>query len=81
MALMPRVQPLLHEAMKMILQDCPDSTATLQSLSEENSRRDLYRKDEGDGSHPSAFQFRLRARQYPDLFDLIRPDKVKYIGT
>lgn len=78
--LVPRIQPFLHEAMRTILLGYPNHTATLEILGEENSRRDLYRQKKGDGSHPQPFQFMLRARKYPDWFDFIPPDKVKYIG-
>ena len=78
MPLMQRDQPLLHEAMRAILLDRPERTATLEVLSEENARRDLYRKE--DGQHPEPFQFRLRARQYAKWFDLLPADRIRYIG-
>ena len=30
----------------------PNRTTTLQTLSEENAQRDLYRQEKGDGPHP-----------------------------
>jgi hypothetical protein len=76
---MPRNQPKLHEAMRIILQGQPNSTATLQTLSEENIRLDLYRQDHGDGPHPLPFQFKLRTLDYPE-FEFSAPDKVRYLG-
>jgi hypothetical protein len=70
MTLMSRNQPELHEAMRMILVEQPDQAATLQTLSDENVRRDLYRMSKGDGPHPPPNQFRLRARRYPNEFDV-----------
>ena len=58
----------------------PNRTTTLQTLSEENAQRDLYRQEKGDGPHPQPFQFALRAREYPTWFDFLPPDRVKYIG-
>ena len=80
MRVMPRIQPLLHEAMRTILLDFPDRVATLEALSKENIKRDLYRQKKGEGRHPQPFQFRLRALQYPGWFDFLPPDTVKYIG-
>ena len=62
---MPHVQPTLHEAMRRILIDAPGRTSTLQFLSDENARRDLYRR--GDGLHPFPQQFRRRALRYSKL--------------
>ena len=77
---MPRVQPLLHEAMQTILIACHDRTATIEYLSEENAKRDLYRRGKGDGILPPPKQFRDRARQRPDWFELAPPNKIRYIG-
>ncbi len=80
MPCMPRAQPFLHEAMRMILLDCPEHTATIEVLSEQNAQRDLYRQEDGDGKHPEPFQFELRARDRVDWFELVPPNEVKYIG-
>lgn len=66
--------------MRAILLDYPDRTATLDTLSKENANRDLYRQEQGDGRHPEPFQFKLRAQKYPEWFDFLPPDRVKYIG-
>lgn len=76
---MPRNQPTLHEAMRTILLDQPGQTATLQTLSEENIRLDLYRQDSGDGPHPLPIQFKLRTFDHPE-FEFSEPDKVRYVG-
>ena len=79
---MPRNQPKLHEAMRTILLDHRDRSATLQELSRENAQRDLYRKEKGGGSHPPAHQFRSRARhpKYRSLLDFLPPNVIRYIG-
>jgi hypothetical protein len=79
MPFMPRKQPKLHEAMRTILLEQPSHTATLQMLSDENSRRDLYRMSKGDGPTPRPDQFRLRTLHYPE-FEFLPPDKVRYVG-
>jgi len=66
--------------MRMILRDYPDCTATIEVLSAENARRDLYRQGKGDGGHPKTFQFELRARKYPEWFELLDSDRIRYIG-
>lgn len=76
---MPRKQPTLQEAMRIILLEQPDRTATLQTLSEENVRRDLYRQKKGDGAHPLPDQFRLRTIHHPEL-EFLPPDKIRYVG-
>ena len=80
MVAMPRIQPLLHEAMRTILVACPGRTATIQHLSKENAERDLYRRGKGDGILPPPKQFRDRARQRTDWFELVSPNEVRYIG-
>ena len=74
---MPRTQHKLHEAMRTILLTQPQRTATLQQLFDKNVEHDLYRQDKGNGSHPPADQFRLRAKRYPKLFDFFPPDRVR----
>lgn len=69
----------LHEAMREILLYQPERTATLQTLYDENVRRDLYHQDDGNGSHPPPEQFKLRTLHYRE-FEFIPPDRVRYIG-
>jgi hypothetical protein len=73
---MPGIQQALHEAMRDILSTEPDRTATLQRLSEENARRDLYRQKKGDGQHPLPFQFKLRSLHHAD-FEFVAPDIIR----
>jgi hypothetical protein len=74
---MRREQPKLHEAMRTILATEPEHTATLDRLSEENARLDLYRKR--DGAHPRPHQFKLRTLHY-EQFEFLPPDRVRYVG-
>lgn len=59
----------LHEAMQMVLNDCPNKSATTDFISEEIAKRNLYRQKTGGVAHPA--QIFLRARKYPHLFELI----------
>lgn len=79
---MPRVKPTLHGAMKTILLRELGRTATLQFLSQEIERGDLWRRP-SDGRYPEVFQIRLRAMRayYQDRFEMVPPDKVRYIGA
>ncbi len=79
MRFMSRQQPTLHEAMRIILLQQPQHTATLQVLSDENRRQDLYRKNKGDGLYPVPDQFKLRTFHYPE-FQFLPPDTVRYVG-
>jgi len=65
----------LHEAMRVVLQGCTNRTATFSFLSSEIAKRGLYRQKEG-GVAPAS-QIRLRAKNYPKLFEIIPPDKVR----
>jgi hypothetical protein len=76
---MPRIQPTLHDAMRAILKSQPAGIATLQLLAEKNRELDLYRQDHGDGRYPEEVQFKLRAMQYPRMFDFVPPDKVQLL--
>jgi hypothetical protein len=58
----------LHEAMAIILDECPNKSATTVFLSDEISKRNLYKQKTGGIAH--SVQIFLRARRYPDLFEL-----------
>ena len=58
----------LHEAMEVILKECPNRTASFQFLSDEIWRLGLYTQKSGDKAPPG--QIRLRARNYPQ-FEII----------
>jgi len=68
-------QLTLHEAMRIILQEFPSRTATFNSVANAIAKRGLYSQKEG-GDAPSS-QIRLRARKYPQLFEVIPPDRVR----
>lgn len=70
----------LHEVMGTILLGEPNRTASLKVLSQENERRDLYRKR--DGTHPLARQFGARAhkQEYRHLFAFVRRGVLRYVG-
>jgi hypothetical protein len=65
--------------MRTILTTQTERTATLQLLSERNQELDLYRQDNGDGPHPVAAQFKLRAMRYPEMFNFVPPDRVQLL--
>lgn len=65
----------LHEAMRIVLEERLNKSATTKFLSEEIERRNLYRQKTGGIAHPA--QIFLRARKYPHLFDLIDRDIVR----
>ena len=66
----------LHEAMEIILLECPDRTSTFKYVSEEIYKRKLYLQKKGTIAPPS--QIRLRAKNY-EQFEVIRPDKVSLL--
>jgi hypothetical protein len=68
-------QLTLHEAIKVVLQDCPNRTGTFTFVANEIAKRGLYSQREG-GDAPAS-QIGLRARKYPNLFEIIPPDKVR----
>ena len=65
----------LHEAMRIVLQDSPDRTASTEYISNEIIRRKLYTQKDGGSVFPD--QIFLRARKYPKLFDLVGRTTVK----
>jgi hypothetical protein len=76
---MDRIQPTLHEAIRIILLAAKNRTATFVSISNENRRRDLYRRPQ-DGKHPNALQVRARAAKYHKLFKRIGNGEVQFVG-
>ena len=65
----------LHEAMEIVLSECPNKTATFEHVSSEIASRKLYYRRDGD--FPPPYQIGMRVRKYPHLFDIIPPDKVR----
>lgn len=68
---------MLHEAMVKVLKEYPDYTATFKEVSNKIYDLNLYRQKAG--SKAPASQIRLRAKNYPKLFQIVRPDKVQMI--
>ena len=65
----------LHEAMRIVLQEAPDRTATTTHIANEIIKRQLYIQRKGGSVFPE--QIFLRARQYPRLFELVGRTIVK----
>lgn len=65
----------LHEAMNIILQGQPNHCASTDFLSQEVFARNLYWKKNGD--KPTPRQIYLRAKNYPELFEI--SDDQKFI--
>jgi hypothetical protein len=68
----------LHEAMRLVLIQCPSATASFTYLSDEIWRRGLYRQKSG-GKAPIS-QLKLRARNYPHLFNIMPEGQVQLVG-
>ena len=67
----------LHEAMRIVLSEQPDGTATTGLVSDEIVRRGLYRQKGGGVAHKG--QIRIRALKYPKLFQVLEREKVRLI--
>lgn len=67
----------LHEAMRIVLSERPDHTASTQTLSDEIARRGLYHQKTGGVAHSG--QIRIRAVKYPALFRMVNQDTVRLI--
>jgi hypothetical protein len=78
-AAMERVQPTMHEAIRDILLTKKNHTCTFVGISNENQRRDLYRRPQ-DGLYPNALQVRARTAKYHKLFKRLGNSEVKFIG-
>jgi hypothetical protein len=65
----------LHEAMEIVLRDCPNRIATFNYISEQIRKGGLYKQKEGGPAPPS--QIRLRAKNYGQ-FEIVG-NKVKLI--
>jgi hypothetical protein len=64
----------LHQAIQVVLWDCPNRTASTDHISEQINTRRIYVQK--DGGHVFPEQIILRAKNYPDLFDLVGRDTV-----
>lgn len=67
----------LHEAMRMVLLEQPEHSATMQFLSDEIAERHLYRQKGGGIAHSG--QIRIRAIKYARLFEVVDGDIVRLI--
>lgn len=65
----------LHEAMRFVLLQQPNLTATTRLLADEIARFGLYRRQ--DGAVPEARQVNARVRNYPHLFRFVSPGVVE----
>jgi hypothetical protein len=59
----------LHEAMRRVLMEMPDKTASAEVILEEIERRGLIEPD--GGLMPSVFQIGSRGTNYSDMFEII----------
>jgi hypothetical protein len=69
----------LHEAMRKVLLAYPDYTATFKDVSNVIYDRDLYKQK--SGSKAPASQIRLRAKNYPHMFEVLRPSRVRLLAN
>ena len=76
---MERTQPTMHDAIRQILLTKKNFTSSYIGISNENQRRDLYRRPQ-DGLYPNALQIRARTAKYHKLFKRIGNGEVKFIG-
>jgi hypothetical protein len=69
----------LHEAIKTVLSQRKDRTATTSEIGEEIERRSLYaRKDAGIAR---ANQINARVRKHPELFEFVEPGILRLISN
>ena len=59
----------LHEAMRRVLMEMPDKTASAEKIQEEIERRGLLGAD--GGMVPSVFQIGSRGTNYSDMFEIL----------
>lgn len=65
----------LHEAMVVVLSEQPNHTASTKFLSDEIYKRGLYYQKSGGKAQD--YQMFLRAKNYPQLFELIDRQTIK----
>ena len=61
----------LHEAIRLVLEDCPGRKASTLYISKEIESRNLYKQKSGGYAFPD--QIFLRSRKYPKWFSV--PDR------
>lgn len=68
----------LHAAIRIVLLDRKNHTATTREISEEIRERGLYsRRGDGQAARPS--QINARVRENPDMFEFIEPGVVRLL--
>jgi hypothetical protein len=68
----------LHEAMKIVLLDQPDQTASTQTIRDVLASRDLYHRRNGEMA--PRWQIWACATRYPRLFEKVAPQVVRLMG-
>ncbi len=64
----------LHEAIRLVLENCDTKRASVKHICDEIVRRKLYKQRNGGDAFPD--QIFLRARKYPKWFELIGRETV-----
>lgn len=64
----------LHEAIRLVLEECPGRRASVNHICDEIVRRKLYKQIEGGDAFPD--QIFLRARKHSKWFELIGRETV-----
>ncbi len=59
----------LHKAIEIVLAESPNKTASTEEISNQIIKRKLYIQKDGGNVFPD--QIFLRAKNYPELFELI----------
>ena len=67
----------LHEAIRIVLLSRESRTATTREISAEIQKRGLYLRKDGDAA--KARQINARVRQYPALFEIVEPGRVRLV--
>lgn len=71
---MTRSKYTLHEAIRLVLLEVPDQTASTEHICSEIIRQGLYKQKEGGDPFPD--QIRLRAMNYIEMFELVDKNTV-----
>jgi hypothetical protein len=67
----------LHDAMRMVLLEQPDYTASTSTISDAIEKKGLYERK--DGLAARAGQISARARKYPHMFAVVEPGKIRLL--
>jgi hypothetical protein len=69
----------LHDAMKVVLSERPDCTASTSEIGREIVKRALYERKNGAAARAS--QINSRARKYPELFEFTGRGMIRLLAT